>query len=134
MPWARQMSSKRKLQRLKKKKAKKDIKDKVMSFDRMPDCCVICYEPFDKNNKEHRDTWIVVERREEKRVSLFCPSCWENGLAAVKENIVKEQNPLDKHFSDKETPEEFKKKQIPSAPDVSDYTVTSVPSVGEGDE
>ena len=70
MPWARPMSSKRKLQRLKKKKAKKDIKDKVMSFDRMPDCCVMCYKEFDRKSKEHHDTWIIVEKREKTSFSF----------------------------------------------------------------
>lgn len=126
MPWARPMSSKRKLQRLKKKKAKKEIKDKVMSFDRMPECCVMCYEPFDKSNKEHRDTWIVVERREQKRVSLFCPKCWENGLATVKEGLYKKQSALDKYFLDKEDTAAILKKRHPQKqdyPDVEDYII-----------
>ena len=128
----KKIKRKRKLQ--KKKNAEKDLKDKVMSFDRMPDCCVMCYKDFDKKSREHHDTWIIVERREEKRVSLFCPDCWENGLAAVKEHVVREQTPLEKHFSDKETPEEFKQKQEPTAPDVSDYITTATPSVGGKDE
>jgi len=127
------MSLKRKIQKAKKKKAEKELKDKVMSFDRMPDCCVMCYKVFDKKSKEDHDTWKIVERREEKRVSLFCPDCWDNGLAAIKEQIVKEQPLLEKHFSDKEDPEQFKKRQRPTAPSVEDYVKTKAPSVEKGD-
>lgn len=128
------MSSKRKLQRLKKKKAKKDLKDKVMSFDRMPGCCVMCFKDFDKKSKEHHDTWTIVERREEKRVSLFCPDCWDNGLAAVKEVVAKDQGAVDKHFSDKVGPKEFEEKLKPTHRTVEDYTCVSTPKVVEGEE
>lgn len=125
---------KRKLKLQKKKKAEKDLKDKVMSFDRMPDCCVMCYKDFDKKSREHHDTWTIVERREEQRVSLFCPDCWDNGVAAVKEQVVKQQTAVEKHFSDQESPEDFKKKQKPSVPGVEDYIKRSVPSAGEENE
>lgn len=128
------MSLKRKIQKAKKKKAEKELKDKVMSFDRMPDCCVMCYKEFDRKSKEHHDTWTIVERREEKRVSLFCPDCWDNGLAAIKEQVIKKQDAVEQHFKDKESPEDFKKRQNPTAPDVSDYLVTTIPHVGEEDE
>ncbi len=131
------MSLKRKLQKAKKKKAEKEIKDKVMSFDRMPDCCVMCYKVFDKKSKEVHDTWTIVERREEKRVSLFCPDCWENGLAAIKEKVVKKQTELDKALLEKEDPTQRAKKLMPSKkdyPEVSDYLVEELPSIGEEDE
>lgn len=131
------MSLKRKLQKAKKKKAEKEIKDKVMSFDRMPDCCVMCYKVFDKKSKEDHDTWTIVERREEKRVSLFCPDCWENGLAAIKEKVVKKQTELDKALLEKEDPTQRAKKLMPSKkdyPEVSDYLVEELPSIGEEDE
>ena len=128
----RKIKRKHKLQ--KKKKAEKDIKDRVMSFDRMPECCVMCFKDFDKKSKEHHDTWTIVERREEKRVSLFCPDCWENGLAAVKEVVVKEQGAVDKHFSDKVSPKEFEERLKPTHRTVEDYTNVSTPQVVEEEE
>lgn len=131
------MSSKRKFQRLKNKKAKKVLKDKMMSFDRMPDCCVMCYKVFDKKSKEHHDTWTIVERREEKRVSLFCPDCWENGLATIKEKVVKKQTELDKALLEKEDASQRAKKLMPSKkdyPEVSDYLVEELSPIGEEDE
>lgn len=128
------MSLKRKLQRSKKKKAEKELKDKVMSFDRMPDCCVMCYKDFDRKSREHHDTWTVVERREEKRVSLFCPDCWEDGLATVKEQLCKKQTELDKHLLEKQDPNEHRKKAMPNPseyPQVEDYVKKSVPKVEE---
>jgi hypothetical protein len=128
------MSLKRKLQRNKKKKAEKELKDKVMSFDRMPDCCVMCYKDFDRKSREHHDTWTVVERREEKRVSLFCPDCWEDGLATVKEQLCKKQTELDKHLLEKQDPNEHRKKAMPNPseyPQVEDYVKKSVPKVEE---
>lgn len=131
------MSLKRKLQKAKKKKAEKELKDKVMSFDRMPECCVMCYKVFDKTSREDHDTWTIVERREEKRVSLFCPNCWNNGLAAVKEKIVNKQTELDKFLVEQEDHEKRTKKLAPSAkdyPEVSDYVVETLPPLGEEDE
>lgn len=135
MRWVLQMSLKRKIQKAKKKKAEKELKDKVMSFDRMPDCCVMCYKVFDKKSKEDHDTWKIVERREEKRVSLFCPDCWDNGIAAVKESIYKKPSAVDKYFDDKVSPEDFKQKASPKkVPSVEDYVVASTPSVETEDE
>ena len=137
MPWVQLMSIKKKIKRKRKKKAEKELKEKVMSFDRMPDCCVMCYKVFDKTSKEDHDTWIVVERREKKRVSLFCPNCWNNGIAAVKEEVVNKQTELDKFFLEQEDPKKRAKKIAPSPkdyPQVSDYVVEALPSIGEEDE
>jgi|TARA_B100000035_G_scaffold134987_2_gene115018 hypothetical protein len=126
------MSLKRKIQKAKKKKAEKELKDKVMSFDRMPDCCVMCYKDFDKTSKEHHNTWIVVERREQKRVSLFCPDCWDNGLAAAKEHVYKKQTALDRHLIKKEDPKKRRNKVVPDSqdyPEVEDYIKKGTPKV-----
>lgn len=126
------MSLKRKIQKAKKKKAEKELKDKVMSFDRMPDCCVMCYKDFDKKSKEHHDTWIIVERREQKRVSLFCPDCWDNGLAAAKEHVYKKQTALDRHLIKKEDPKKRRNKVVPDSqdyPEVDDYIKKGTPKV-----
>lgn len=129
------MSLKRKVQRAKKKKAEKELKDKVMSFDRMPECCVMCFKDFDKKSKEHHDTWTIVERREQKRVSLFCPDCWEGGLAAAKEHVYKKQTELDKHLAQKEDPNERRRKVAPNPqdyPEVQDYVKKPAPTHRDG--
>lgn len=131
------MSLKRKIQKAKKKKAEKELKDKVMSFDRMPDCCVVCYKDFDKKSREMANTWFIVERRAERRVSLFCPDCWDNGLAALKEKVVKKQTKLDRHLASKKDPEQQRKKLTPNKedyPEVQDYVQEAVPKTDGGEE
>ena len=130
------MSLKRKIKKAKKKKAEKELKDKVMSFDRMPDCCVMCYKEFDRKSREHHDTWKIVERREKKRVSLFCPNCWENGLAVVKEDLYKEQTALDRHLENKGMENNIKKRfpQKQDYPEVQDYVKKDISEKGEKDE
>lgn len=131
------MSLKRKLQRNKKKQAEKDLKDKIMSFDRLPDCCVICYKDFDKKSREMANTWKVVERREVKRVSLFCPDCWDNGMGAVKEQVIKKQSELDRMLNSKQDQALKKKKMSPKRedfPDVQDYVRKDIPQVTTPDD
>ena len=130
------MSLKRKIQKAKKKKAEKELKDKVMSFDRMPDCCVMCYKDFDRKSKEHHDTWIVVERSKQKRVSLFCPDCWNDGVAAVEEQLVKKRSEVEKHF-DKQNVDAVRKKAHPDPtnyPEVQDYVRKYVPKTEGGED
>ena len=137
MLWVRLMSLKRKIQKAKKKKAEKELKDKVMSFDRMPDCCVMCYKEFDKKSKEHHNTWKIVERRKQKRVSLFCPDCWDDGLAAVKEGLYKKQSIVDKHLSSKGDSLQKIKKRYPQKqdyPEVQDYVKKDISKKGGGEE
>ncbi len=130
------MSLKRKVQKAKKKKAEKELKEKVMSFDRMPDCCVVCFKDFDKKSKEHHDTWIIVERREQKRVSLFCPDCWDNGLAATKEYVYKKQTELEKHLIKNEDPVQRRRKVAPNKqdyPEVNDYVRKGISEGGKNE-
>ena len=128
------MNLKRKIQKAKKKKAEKELKDKVMSFDRMPDCCVMCYKDFDKKSREMANTWIIVERREERRVSLFCPDCWNDGVAAVEEQLVRKRSEVEKHF-DKQNTDEVMEKAHPDPrkyPEVDDYVQKAVPKAEDG--
>lgn len=130
------MSLKRKIQKAKKKKAEKELKDKVMSFDRMPDCCVVCYKDFDKKSREMANTWFVVERRAERRVSLFCPDCWNNGIAAVEEKLVRKRTEVEKHF-EKQNADQNMKKANPNPkdyPEVQDYVQKAVPKATDGGE
>ena len=92
------MSLKRKLERTKKKAAEKELKQKVSMFDMMPDVCVSCFKDFDKRDREMVKTWYVVERRKEKKVNLYCPECWEDGMNLVKHMITKKETEADKHI------------------------------------
>ena len=69
--------SSRRLRRNSEKQAKKDMAQKVSMFDQLPDACDACTEPFDKKDKEMVMTWNVVVKEEEKKVSLYCPPCWD---------------------------------------------------------
>ena len=95
------MSLSRKLQRAKKKRSEKDLKQKLNMFDRIPERCNVCFANFDKTDREQVQTWYVVERRKQKSVNLYCPSCWKEGsslveqLATEKKISTKKINKLD---------------------------------------
>lgn len=68
----------------KAKQQAKDMRQKLMLFDRLPDHCVACEEPFDRTNKEQVKTWTVVVRKEQESVNLYCPECIERAKAIIK--------------------------------------------------
>ena len=77
------------------KRLKKDMKDQLLMFDKLPDNCLACEKEFDKKSKEHAMTWSVVVREEEKVVRLYCPDCWgmaKNLIKQVQENEEKQSN------------------------------------------
>jgi hypothetical protein len=116
------MSHKRKFERTKKKAAEKELKQKVSMFDMMPDACVSCFKDFDKRDREMVMTWYVVERRKEKKVNLYCPECWEDGMNLVKHMITKKETEADKHIRENLT----KQPKMPDPyeiPAVEDYVV-----------
>ena len=43
----------------------------------------MCFKPFDKTDKEQVQSWYVVERRNQRSVNLYCPTCWKDGIAMV---------------------------------------------------
>ena len=71
------MSIARKLKRKAKKEAKKDLKEKINLFDKTPDKCNNCDEPFDKKDKKQVSSWRVVVREKQETVNLYCPKCWK---------------------------------------------------------
>ena len=79
------MSSKRKFQRQKKKKAEKEMQQALGLFDKIPDKCLTCDAEFDKTNKEQVTSWRVVVQKAEKTVRLYCPKCWDTAVEIVKE-------------------------------------------------
>ena len=88
-------SIKRKMARKRAKRLKKDMKDQLLMFDKLPDNCLACEKEFDKKSKEHAMTWSVVVREEEKVVRLYCPECWsmaKNLIKQVQENEEKQSN------------------------------------------
>ena len=92
------MSLERKLHREKTKKAKKQAEKemavKIALFDKLPDECLTCEEPFDKKNKEMATTWNVVVREEEETVRLYCPICWKKAIKILEDfkEHLKEKN------------------------------------------
>ena len=75
----------------KKKQAERDLKEKVNLFSELEDSCLVCEIPFDKQNKEMVYSWYVVVNKEQKRVNLYCPECWNKARALV-EKIKEEIN------------------------------------------
>ena len=73
------------------KLAEKELAQKVMMFDKMPDNCLTCEAPFDKKNREMAMTWNVVVREQEEVVRLYCPECW-NKAANIAKKFMDERN------------------------------------------
>jgi len=76
----------KRLKRAKKKKKEKQkahdqaaqMTKQMNMFDRMPDSCSVCEEPFPKTRDAHM-RWRVAVRNTEQLVRLFCPQCQELG-------------------------------------------------------
>jgi uncharacterized protein with PIN domain len=83
--------AKRKIQRAQEKRAHKDLKEKMFMFDRLEDECLVCNKSFDKKNKEQVQSWNVVVRKEENKVNLYCPECWQNAIDIIKEYTGKQK-------------------------------------------
>ena len=66
------------------KQAKKDnneeLADKIALFGKLPDYCLTCEKPFDKENKEMVMSWSVVVHGAEEIVRLYCPECWDKAV------------------------------------------------------
>ena len=73
----------RALAKMQKKKGNKDLADKIMLFDRLPDHCLTCNLDFDKNDKKQIMEWSVVVRKEQGVVRLYCPDCWNKAKSLV---------------------------------------------------
>ena len=76
---------KRKIKRKKEKKAKKELDEKIFLFSKMGDECLVCKKPFDKKNKDQVKNWNVVVRQKEKKVNLYCPTCWQQAREIIQE-------------------------------------------------
>jgi predicted RNA-binding Zn-ribbon protein involved in translation (DUF1610 family) len=83
--------AKRKIQRAKKKRAEKELQDKINMFDKLGDACVTCDKPFDKKDREQVQSWNVVVRKKENKVNLYCPECWTKAQDIIEE-FTRRQN------------------------------------------
>ena len=89
------MTSSRKIKRNKEKRAKKEIKEKMNMFSRMPNECLACLTPFDKTDKQQVSDWYVVVREAEKKVNLYCPDCWGKARQVVEQYHKEAENEQD---------------------------------------
>lgn len=78
-------SIKRTMERKRKKKVKKDLKEKVALFGKLGEECMTCERPFNKKDREQVENWNVVVRKDINEVRLYCPECWEKALSIVKD-------------------------------------------------
>ena len=78
-------AQRRKAKKGKKKSKQEDIGGIMDMFDKIPDRCLTCDKPYDKNDKEMVMTWNVVVRNKEEKVNLYCPECWSRAQKIIKE-------------------------------------------------
>jgi len=69
----------------KHKQIQKDLQQKMGMFDQLPEECLACEEPFDRQNKEQVMSWSVVIKRDPEVVRLYCPTCWDTAQTIVKD-------------------------------------------------
>jgi len=82
-------SFKRKIKRKglakKRRQAEKDMSEKIGLFNKIPESCDACDEPFDKKNRDMVMSWNVVVKSEQEVVRLYCPECWQKAKEIIKE-------------------------------------------------
>jgi hypothetical protein len=85
----------KKIKRNNQKRIKKDleneVKEKLGMFDKLKEECLACKEKFDKTDRKMVESWSVVVRKDEDKVNLYCPTCWEFAQKVVKE-VFNEQS------------------------------------------
>ena len=74
-----------KVKNKKSKKLEKELTKKINMFGQLEDCCLVCEKPFDKKDREMVMSWYVAVREKEKKVNLYCPSCWDKAMETIKE-------------------------------------------------
>ena len=68
-----------------KKDGNKELSEKIFLFNQLPDECLTCNKPFDKQNRQMVMDWNVVVREAEGIVRLYCPECWNAAIKAIEE-------------------------------------------------
>ena len=69
----------------KKRKAEKEMNQKIGMFDKIPDSCNACEKTFDKKDKDMVYSWSVVVREKEEVVRIYCPTCWDTAKRVIEE-------------------------------------------------
>ena len=67
------------------------LAEKIFQFDRLPDECLTCLKPFDKEDKEMARTWNVVVQ-DKDTIRLYCPDCWNMAQKIIAEYTKEKQN------------------------------------------
>tara|TARA_Y100000034_G_scaffold56039_1_gene68725 strand:+ start:480 stop:737 length:258 start_codon:yes stop_codon:yes gene_type:complete len=75
----------RALRKRKLSEEEKKLSDKIFLFDKLPDKCNACEEPFDKTDKGMVQEWSVVIRNKNESVKLFCPGCIDRMKTFIEE-------------------------------------------------
>ena len=65
-------------------KSATELASKVAQFNQLPDHCITCDAPFDKQDKSMIQSWSVVVRQE--TVRLFCPHCIQKTQETINEH------------------------------------------------
>jgi len=61
------------------------LSDKIFLFNKLPDQCTACKNPFDKEDRKMLFSWKVVIR--EDIIRLFCPICIQKTKRYLEENL-----------------------------------------------
>ena len=67
----------RKLASLARKSGNKDLEEKLHLYSKLPQECRMCESLFDKDNVKMLSEWMVVVRKREDSMNLYCPPCWK---------------------------------------------------------
>jgi len=57
-----------------------NLSKKIFLFNKLPEKCDTCDEPYDKSDKALASQWRVVVKHEEEVVRLFCPECHKKAV------------------------------------------------------
>ena len=74
----------REMQKKMGKENSQKLAEKIFQFDKLPEMCLACTKPFDKQNKEMARTWNVVVATADT-VRLYCPECWSTAQEVIKD-------------------------------------------------
>ena len=62
-------------------KTSQNFSDKISQFNKLPEQCSVCAEPFDQKDRAMLASWNVVVRQEVVR--LFCPRCMNKAKEVI---------------------------------------------------
>ena len=68
-----------------KKQGNQELEEKITLFNKLPDECLACQKPFDKQDETMVMSWSVVVRQKDESVNLYCPSCWSTAMSVVED-------------------------------------------------